>query len=131
MFGSVPCACVLVSPLYYKPSVNRCCVWLLYICVYIFVVYVFVRFATKRRRRTGCESMLFVVRIYMCVYIYVYIYTCVCVRSVTKRRHRTGCESMLFVVRIYMCVCVCIYIYMCVCVCVCAFRDETAPPDGM
>ena len=40
-FGSVPCACVLVSPLYYKPSVKKlpylpyACVLVYALCVYI------------------------------------------------------------------------------------------------
>jgi len=34
-FGSVPCACVLVSPLYYKPSMRTCFGQPYYIDVYI------------------------------------------------------------------------------------------------
>ena len=92
--GSVPCACVLVSPLYYKPFMYIC----LSIAVYVYLWEVMAEIAAdwlwlsrhKIGRLDGLQVIITItivfyniyVYIYICIYIYIYIYIymlCVCV----------------------------------------------------
>jgi hypothetical protein len=53
---------------------------------------------------------------YVCMYVCVYVFMCVCAYVRTVRMHACMYVCM------YVYVCVCMYVFMCVCVCILLYR---------